>query len=77
MGSPPAPAAGSRVAGPASGPNRNVDWGGEVAALRDGRADVAFVWPPADLTGPYSEVIHSEPRSSACPGGTGRPHATR
>ncbi|MET9015622.1 hypothetical protein ABZX74_32655 [Streptomyces olivaceoviridis] len=48
-----------------------------MAALRDGRADAAFVWPPADLTDPYSEVIHSEPRSSACPGDTGRPHATR
>lgn len=41
---------------------RRFDWGEEVAGLRDGRADVAFVWLPADLTGLVAEVVHVEPR---------------
>ncbi|TDC73275.1 LysR family transcriptional regulator [Streptomyces hainanensis] len=41
---------------------RRFDWGEEVAALRDGRADVAFVWLPADLTGMCAEVVHVESR---------------
>ena len=41
---------------------RRYDWGGEVAALRDGECDVAFVWLPADLTGLRSELVASEPR---------------
>ena len=41
---------------------RRYDWGGEVAALRDGECDVAFVWLPADLTGLESELVASEPR---------------
>jgi DNA-binding transcriptional LysR family regulator len=35
---------------------------GEVAALRDGECDVAFVWLPADLTGLRSELVASEQR---------------
>ena len=31
---------------------RRFEWGGEVAALRDGECDVAFVWLPADASGP-------------------------
>jgi DNA-binding transcriptional LysR family regulator len=41
---------------------RRFDWGGEVAALRDGECDVAFVWLPADLTGLRSEIVAAEPR---------------
>ncbi|MBE2315291.1 LysR family transcriptional regulator [Solirubrobacter sp. CPCC 204708] len=41
---------------------RRYDWGGEVAALREGETDVAFVWLPADLTGLKSEIVASEPR---------------
>jgi DNA-binding transcriptional LysR family regulator len=41
---------------------RRYDWGGEVAALRDGECDVAFVWLPADLTGLRSELVATEPR---------------
>jgi DNA-binding transcriptional LysR family regulator len=41
---------------------RRYDWGGEVAGLRDGECDVAFVWLPADLTGLESELVASEPR---------------
>ena len=41
---------------------RRYDWGGEVAALREGECDVAFVWLPADLTGLRSEIVASEPR---------------
>jgi len=41
---------------------RRFEWGGEVAALRDGECDVAFVWLPADLTGLRSELVASEPR---------------
>jgi DNA-binding transcriptional LysR family regulator len=41
---------------------RRFDWGGEVAALREGECDVAFVWLPADLTGLRSELVASEPR---------------
>ncbi|MEU6591962.1 LysR family transcriptional regulator [Streptomyces sp. NPDC046881] len=48
---------------------RRFDWGEEVAALRDGRADVAFIWLPADLTDLHTEVIHSEPRVVGLPRG--------
>jgi DNA-binding transcriptional LysR family regulator len=41
---------------------RRYDWGGEVAGLRDGECDVAFVWLPADLTGLESELVATEPR---------------
>ena len=41
---------------------RRFEWGGEVAALRDGECDVAFVWLPADLSGLRSEIVASEPR---------------
>jgi DNA-binding transcriptional LysR family regulator len=41
---------------------RRFEWGGEVAALRDGECDVAFVWLPADLTGLRSELVAAEPR---------------
>ncbi len=41
---------------------RRFEWGGEVAALREGECDVAFVWLPADLTGLRSEPVSSEPR---------------
>jgi DNA-binding transcriptional LysR family regulator len=41
---------------------RRFEWGGEVAALREGECDVAFAWLPADLTGLRSELIASESR---------------
>ena len=41
---------------------RRFEWGGEVAALREGECDVAFVWLPADLTGFKHELVASEPR---------------
>lgn len=41
---------------------RRFDWGGEVAALRDGECDVAFVWLPADSTGLHMETVAVEPR---------------
>jgi DNA-binding transcriptional LysR family regulator len=41
---------------------RRFDWGGEVAALRDGECDVAFVWLPADLGGLRWELVATEPR---------------
>ncbi|MEU7768956.1 LysR family transcriptional regulator [Nocardia sp. NPDC049190] len=37
-------------------------WGGEVAALRDGLVDVAFIWLPADTAGVNTEVVAVEPR---------------
>src|SRR4051794_5020421 len=46
---------------------RRYDWGGEVAALRDGECDVAFVWLPADLTGLKSEHVATEPRLVGLP----------
>jgi DNA-binding transcriptional LysR family regulator len=44
---------------------RRFEWGGEVAALREGECDVAFVWLPADLTGLQSELVAREPRFAA------------
>jgi DNA-binding transcriptional LysR family regulator len=41
---------------------KRYDWGGEVAALRDGLVDVAFLWLPADTTGMEVAVVHEEPR---------------
>jgi len=41
---------------------RRFDWGGEVAAVREGDCDVAFAWLPADLTGLRWEHVASEPR---------------
>jgi hypothetical protein len=35
------------------------DWGGEAAALREGKA---FLWLPADTSGMHVEVVHTEPR---------------
>lgn len=48
---------------------KRYDWGQEAAALRDGLADVAFVWLPNDLTGLHAEVVHSEPRAVGLPPG--------
>lgn len=48
---------------------KRFDWGGEVAALRDGQIDVAFVWLPADLTGLHAEIVHVEPRVLGLPAG--------
>ncbi|APU13578.1 MULTISPECIES: LysR family transcriptional regulator [Actinoalloteichus] len=44
---------------------KRFDWGGEVAALRDGLVDVAFLWLPADTTGLRVEVIAEERRMVA------------
>ncbi|MER5214419.1 LysR family transcriptional regulator [Streptomyces sp. NPDC002838] len=41
---------------------KRFDWGGEAEALRQGLADVAFVWLPADLDGLRFEVVATEPR---------------
>ena len=41
---------------------KRFDWGGEAQALRDGLADVAFVWLPADLSGLHSETVATEER---------------
>ncbi len=48
---------------------KRFDWGGEAAALREGRVDVAFVWLPADLTGCRSVVVHTEARVVGLPVG--------
>jgi DNA-binding transcriptional LysR family regulator len=48
---------------------KRFDWGQEATALRDGRADVAFVWLPADLTDLHTEVVHTEPRVVGLPSG--------
>jgi DNA-binding transcriptional LysR family regulator len=44
---------------------KRVDWSGEVAALRDGVADVAFLWLPADTAALSIEVVSEEPRYAA------------
>ncbi len=41
---------------------KRFDWGGEVAALRDGLVDTAFLWLPADTTGLHTEVVAVERR---------------
>ena len=41
---------------------KRFDWGGEPAALREGLADVAFIWLPADLAGITHTVVATEPR---------------
>ncbi|MBW4720625.1 LysR family transcriptional regulator [Saccharothrix obliqua] len=41
---------------------KRFDWGGEVAALRDGVVDTAFIWLPADTSGLHAEVVAIEPR---------------
>jgi DNA-binding transcriptional LysR family regulator len=41
---------------------RRFEWGGEVAALRDGECDVAFVWLPADGTNLHLEIVAEEER---------------
>lgn len=46
---------------------RRFEWGGEVAGLRDGDCDVAFVWLPADSTGLHMEIVASEPRYAGLP----------
>jgi DNA-binding transcriptional LysR family regulator len=46
---------------------KRFDWGQEVAALRDGRVDVAFVWLPADLADLHSEIVHTESRVVGLP----------
>jgi DNA-binding transcriptional LysR family regulator len=54
---------------------RRFEWGGEVAGLRDGACDVAFVWLPADLTGLRWELVATEPRFAGL--GAGHPLAGR
>ncbi|MFC8535648.1 LysR family transcriptional regulator [Streptomyces sp. NPDC057249] len=54
---------------------KRYDWGQEADALRDGLADVAFVWLPNDLTGLTYEPVHTEPRVVGLP--TGHPLASR
>ncbi len=46
---------------------KRFEWGEEAGALRDGRADVAFVWLPNDLTGLTAQVVHTEPRMVGLP----------
>lgn len=41
---------------------KRFDWGGEVAALREGLVDTAFVWLPADTTGLHTEIVAVEQR---------------
>ncbi|GAA3882204.1 LysR family transcriptional regulator [Saccharothrix violaceirubra] len=41
---------------------KRFDWGGEVAALRDGLVDAAFLWLPADTTGLHTEIVAVERR---------------
>ncbi|GAB2733814.1 LysR family transcriptional regulator [Amycolatopsis magusensis] len=41
---------------------KRFDWGGEVAALREGLVDIAFLWLPADTTGLHAEIVAVEPR---------------
>lgn len=41
---------------------KRFDWGGEAQALRDGLADVAFVWLPADMSGLHAEIVATERR---------------
>ncbi|WP_392675438.1 LysR family transcriptional regulator [Streptomyces sp. LN785] len=48
---------------------KRYDWGQEAAAVRNGLADVAFVWLPNDLTGLHAEVVHTEPRVVGLPSG--------
>ena len=46
---------------------KRFDWGGEVAAVRDGLVDVAFVWLPADTTGLDLDVVAVERRMVGMP----------
>jgi DNA-binding transcriptional LysR family regulator len=46
---------------------RRFEWGGEVAALREGECDVAFVWLPADSVGLHTEIVAVEPRYAGLP----------
>jgi DNA-binding transcriptional LysR family regulator len=41
---------------------KRYDWGGEAAALREGKVDAAFLWLPADTPGMHVEAVHTEPR---------------
>ncbi len=41
---------------------KRFDWGGEVAALREGVVDAAFVWFPAETAGLHVEVVRVEQR---------------
>ncbi|MFD1148522.1 LysR family transcriptional regulator [Saccharothrix hoggarensis] len=41
---------------------KRFDWGGEPDALRQGLADVAFVWLPADTDGLRSRIVATERR---------------
>ncbi|SES22639.1 DNA-binding transcriptional regulator, LysR family [Lentzea xinjiangensis] len=41
---------------------KRFEWGGEARAVRDGLADVAYVWLPAELDGLCSEVVATERR---------------
>ncbi len=41
---------------------KRFDWGGEVAALREGLVDVAFIWLPAEIEGIRTELITTESR---------------
>ena len=49
---------------------RRYDWGGEVAGLREGECDVAFVWLPADLTGLRPSSSRPSRASPASPSST-------
>jgi DNA-binding transcriptional LysR family regulator len=46
---------------------RRFEWGGEIAGLRDGKCDIAFVWLPADSTGLHVETVAVEPRYAGLP----------
>ncbi|MBV2361820.1 LysR family transcriptional regulator [Streptomonospora nanhaiensis] len=39
------------------------NWGGEVAALREGLVDAALIWLPNDLSGLTTEIVAEEPRA--------------
>lgn len=41
---------------------KRFDWGGEADALRQGLADVVFLWLPTDTNGLRVRVVTSEPR---------------
>jgi DNA-binding transcriptional LysR family regulator len=44
---------------------KRVEWSGEVAALRNDEADVAFLWLPAETDDLHVEVVAEEPRYAA------------
>ncbi|WP_433334343.1 LysR family transcriptional regulator [Spirillospora sp. CA-294931] len=48
---------------------KRFEWGGEVAALREGLVDVAFVWLPADTAGLRTEIVATERRMAGLAAG--------